>query len=99
MIAPPTPFAPPKHSEASAKTHREVARRLEETIRVMQGAVAYHSTAPPSGRPRSRRTASRSSALAAQKRAPTATERSTVLALQRSTPLRSKDFAGPLASS
>ena len=31
-----------KHSEESAKTHREVARRLEETIRVMQGAVTYH---------------------------------------------------------
>ena len=42
MIAPPTPFAPPKLSEASAQAHREVARRLEETIRVMQGAVAYH---------------------------------------------------------
>ena len=31
-----------RHSEEAAKTHREVARRLEETIKNMQGAVAYH---------------------------------------------------------
>lgn len=31
-----------KHSEEAARTHREVARRLEETIRAMQAAVTYH---------------------------------------------------------
>lgn len=31
-----------KHSEEAARTHREVARRLEETIRAMQAAVTFH---------------------------------------------------------
>jgi hypothetical protein len=31
-----------KHSEEAARTHREVARRLEDTIKAMQGAVTYH---------------------------------------------------------
>ena len=31
-----------KHSEEAARTHREVARRLEDTIKAMQAAVTYH---------------------------------------------------------
>jgi hypothetical protein len=31
-----------KHSEEGARTHREVARRLEDTIKAMQAAVTYH---------------------------------------------------------
>ena len=34
-----------KHSEEAARTHREVARRLEDTIKAMQGAVTYHLNA------------------------------------------------------
>lgn len=31
-----------KHSEQAARTHREVAQRLEETIKTMQASVTYH---------------------------------------------------------
>lgn len=34
-----------RHSAEAARTHREVARRLEETIKAMQGAVTFHLNA------------------------------------------------------